>query len=285
MQSNPNAMLSVTKNAIFTNVVQTEDNDIWWEGIGYDAPAGKNIDWTGKPWEESSGKPGAHPNARFTAPATQCPVIDPAWEDPKGVPISAFLVGGRRPSTIPLVHQAFSWNHGIFLGSIVGSETTTANIGAVGIVRRDPFAMLPFCGYHMGDYLAHWIDIGTKSPSEKMPKFFYVNWFRKSDDGKWLWPGYGDNSRVIKWIYERVSGEGRAVETPIGYMPPADAIDLTGLSLPPSNMHELLKVDPIEWRHELKGIKEHYAKFGDRLPAALRKELGALDSRLQKTIA
>jgi phosphoenolpyruvate carboxykinase (GTP) len=285
MQSNPNAMLSVTKNAIFTNVVQTEDNDIWWEGIGYDAPAGKNIDWTGKPWEESSGKLGAHPNARFTAPAPQCPVIDPAWEDPRGVPISAFLVGGRRPSTIPLVHQAFSWNHGIFLGSIVGSETTTANIGAVGVVRRDPFAMLPFCGYHMGDYLAHWIDIGTKSAPEKLPKFFYVNWFRKSDDGKWLWPGYGDNSRVIKWIYERVSGEGRAVETPIGYMPAADAIDLTGLSLPPSNMRELLKVDPKEWLRELEGIKEHFAKFGERLPAALHKELDALESRLQKAVA
>ena len=283
MHSNPNAMLTITKNSIFTNVVMTEDKDVWWEGIGYDAPAGKKIDWTGNEWEPSSGKNGAHPNARFTTPAIQCPVIDPAWEDPKGVPISAFLVGGRRPSIIPLVHQAFSWNHGVFLGSIVGSETTTANIGAVGVVRRDPFAMLPFCGYNMGDYLAHWIKLGTRSTPDKLPKFFYVNWFRKSEDGKWLWPGYGENSRVIKWIYERISGQGSAVETPIGYMPSPGAIDLSGLSIPAENMSELLKVDPREWLRELEGIKEHYAKFGDRLPPTLRVELEALESRLTRT--
>jgi phosphoenolpyruvate carboxykinase (GTP) len=280
MDSNPNAMLTVQKNAIFTNVVLTQDKDVWWEGIGFDPPAGKNIDWTGKEWDLTARSAGAHPNARFTAPAWQCPAIDPLWEDPKGVPISAFLVGGRRPTTIPLVHQAFSWNHGVFLGSIVGSETTTANIGAVGVVRRDPFAMLPFCGYHMGDYLAHWIKIGQKTSAEKLPKFFYVNWFRKSDDGKWLWPGYGDNSRVLKWIFERTEGTAKAVETPIGYLPTSDAIDTNGLSVPSSNMAELLKVDVTEWKKELEGIKEHYKKFGSKLPKALAEELSSLEKRL-----
>jgi phosphoenolpyruvate carboxykinase (GTP) len=280
MDSNPNAMLTVQKNAIFTNVVLTQDKDIWWEGIGYDPPAGKNIDWTGQEWDLAARRTGAHPNARFTAPASQCPVIDPSWEDPKGVPISAFLVGGRRPTTIPLVHQAFSWNHGVFLGSIVGSETTTANIGAVGVVRRDPFAMLPFCGYHMGDYLAHWIKIGTKTSADKLPKIFYVNWFRKSDDGKWLWPGYGDNSRVLKWIFERTEGSGKAVETPIGFLPTPDAIDTKGLPVSGADMAELLKVDVKEWKKELEGIKEHYKKFGSRLPLALGDELAGLEKRL-----
>jgi phosphoenolpyruvate carboxykinase (GTP) len=280
MDSNPNAMLTVQKNAIFTNVVQTADKDVWWEGIGYDAPEGRKIDWTGQEWEMSSGKNGAHPNARFTAPASQCPAIDPSWEDPKGVPISAFLVGGRRPTTIPLVHQAFSWNHGVFLGSIVGSETTSANIGAVGVVRRDPFAMLPFCGYHMGDYLAHWIKIGTKTSADKLPKIFYVNWFRKSGDGKWLWPGYGENSRVLKWIFERTEGTAKAVETPIGYLPTADAIDTKGLPVSGADMAELLKVDVKEWKKELEGIKEHYKKFGSRLPVALGDELAGLEKRL-----
>jgi phosphoenolpyruvate carboxykinase (GTP) len=280
MDSNPNAMLTVQKNAIFTNVVLTQDKDIWWEGIGYDPPAGKNIDWTGKEWDLAARSAGAHPNARFTAPASQCPVIDPSWEDPRGVPISAFLVGGRRPSTIPLVHQAFSWNHGVFLGSIVGSETTTANIGAVGVVRRDPFAMLPFCGYHMGDYLAHWIKIGTKTSPDKLPKIFYVNWFRKSDDGKWLWPGYGENSRVLKWIFERTEGTAKAVETPIGYLPAPDAIDTKGLPVAAKDMAELLKVDVKEWKKELEGIKDHYKKFGSRLPKALSDELAGLEKRL-----
>jgi phosphoenolpyruvate carboxykinase (GTP) len=280
MDSNPNAMLTVQKNSIFTNVVLTQDNDVWWEGIGFDPPAGKNIDWTGQEWDMAARRSGAHPNARFTAPATQCPAIDPSWEDPKGVPISAFLVGGRRPTTIPLVHQAFSWNHGVFLGSIVGSETTTANIGAVGVVRRDPFAMLPFCGYHMGDYLAHWIKIGQKSSQDKLPKIFYVNWFRKSDDGKWLWPGYGENSRVLKWIFERTEGTAKAVETPIGYLPMPDAIDTAGLSVAAGDMAELLKVDVKEWKKELEGIKDHYKKFGSRLPQALSDELNGLEKRL-----
>ena len=280
MDSNPNAMLTIKKNTIFTNVVLTEDKDVWWEGIGYDPPGGRKIDWTGSVWEMESRKVGAHPNARFTVPAAQCPAIDPSWEDPKGVPISAFLVGGRRPTTIPLVHQAFSWNHGVFLGSIVGSETTTANIGAVGIVRRDPFAMLPFCGYHMGDYLAHWIKIGQKTAADKLPKIFYVNWFRKSDDGKWLWPGYGENSRVLKWIFERTEEKGHAVKTPIGYLPTPDAIDTKGISVSPSEMAELLKVDVREWKKELKGIREHYQAFGSRLPSALNDELAALEKRL-----
>jgi phosphoenolpyruvate carboxykinase (GTP) len=279
-QSNPNAMSTVEKNSIFTNVVLTEDGDVWWEGIGYEPPKGKLIDWTGADWTPASGRNGAHANARFTAPAIQCPAIDPAWQDPKGVPISAFLVGGRRPTTIPLVHQAFSWNHGVFMGSIVGSETTAANIGAVGMVRRDPFAMLPFCGYHMGDYLAHWVKIGTKSTFDKLPKLFYVNWFRKDDDGKWLWPGYGDNSRVLKWIFERVSGEGKAVETPIGFLPTRDAIDTTGLSISTEGMHELLNVDADEWLKEVTSIKEHYTKLGERLPKELHDELAALEKRL-----
>jgi phosphoenolpyruvate carboxykinase (GTP) len=284
-QSNPNAMLTVGKNSIFTNVVLTEDRDVWWEGIGYEPPPGKKIDWTGNAWEPSGGKNGAHPNARFTAPAVQCPAIDPAWQDPKGVPISAFLVGGRRPTAIPLVHQAFSWDHGVFLGSIVGSETTTANIGAVGVVRRDPFAMLPFCGYHMGDYLAHWISIGKKTAADKLPKIFYVNWFRKSEDGKWLWPGYGENSRVIKWIYERISGSGQARETPIGWVPADGALDLSGLNLDAANLKELLKVDPKEWMREVLGIRDHYAKFGSRLPAALQQELASLEKRLTAALS
>jgi len=280
MDSNPNAMKTIQKNTIFTNVVLTEDGDVWWEGIGYDPPAGKKIDWTGNEWELESRRAGAHPNARFTAPASQCPVIDPQWENPNGVPISAILIGGRRPTTIPLVTEAFCWNHGVFLASIMGSETTTANIGAVGVVRRDPFAMLPFCGYHMGDYLSHWIKMGKKTSENKLPKFFYVNWFRKSDDGKWLWPGYGDNSRVLKWIFERVSGEGKAEKTPIGYLPTLDAIDLNGLSIPLSNIQEMLKVNKSEWKKEVEDIKKHYQKFGSRLPDVLSEELKALENRL-----
>jgi phosphoenolpyruvate carboxykinase (GTP) len=280
MDSNANAMLSIQKNTMYTNVVLTQDKDVWWEGIGYDPPQGKNIDWTGQDWDMSARRVGAHPNARFTAPATQCPVVDPAWENPQGVPISAILVGGRRPTTIPLVHQAFSWNHGIFLGSIVGSETTTANIGAVGVVRRDPFAMLPFCGYNMGDYLAHWISIGTKTSAEKLPKIFYVNWFRKSDDGKWLWPGYGENSRVLKWIFERTEGSANGVESPIGFLPAQGGIDTNGLQVTASDMKELFKVDVAEWKKEVVGIKDHYKKLGGKLPAALSDELSALEKRL-----
>jgi phosphoenolpyruvate carboxykinase (GTP) len=281
MESNPNAMHSIEKNTIFTNVALTDDGDVWWEGIGHDAPA-HLIDWKGNDWTPGSETPAAHPNSRFTAPASQCPAIAPEWEDPKGVPISAILFGGRRPSTVPLVHQSFDWEHGVFLGSIVGSEITAATISKnIGQVRRDPFAMLPFCGYNMGDYFQHWLDIGGKTSADKLPKIFYVNWFRKTADGKWLWPGYGDNSRVLKWIFERVNGEADAQTTPIGYMPTIDAIDRSGLNVSDADMAELLKVDKNEWLKEVTSIREHYAKFGDKLPKALAAQLDALEQRLK----
>jgi phosphoenolpyruvate carboxykinase (GTP) len=284
MESNPNAMRSVERNTIFTNVALTEDGDIWWEGIGYDPP-GKLIDWTGKPWVQDKGNesqpPAAHANSRFTAPVAQCPAIAPEWEDPAGVPIDAFLFGGRRPYTIPLVTQAFSWNHGVFMGSIAGSESTAAVLDVkVGVVRRDPFAMLPFCGYHMGDYFAHWIKMGEQTPPASQPKFFYVNWFRKTKEGRWLWPGYGENSRVLKWIFERCDGAGKAVETPIGFMPSVDAIEPpAGVSA--EDMKRLLEVDVAGWKAELEDIKtKHYSKFGDRLPKELKDQLEALNKRL-----
>lgn len=281
MDSNPNAMHSCEKNTIFTNVALTDDGDVWWEGIGTPAPD-HLIDWKGRDWTPDSKELAAHPNARFTAPASQCPVIAPEWEDPKGVPISAFLVGGRRPSTIPLVHESFDWNHGVFMGSIMGSEITAATIDKnIGKVRRDPFAMLPFIGYHVGDYLQHWLDIGTKSTPDKLPRIFYVNWFRKNSDGKWLWPGFGENSRVLKWIVERVSGEGKAVETPIGYMPTADAIDTNGLDVSEADMAELLKIDKESWLAEVESIKGHYANYGEKMPKELFAQLEALEERLK----
>ncbi len=284
MDSNPNAMHSFERNTIFTNVALTEDGDIWWEGIGYDAP-GKLIDWTGKPWVQDKANksqlPAAHPNSRFTAPAAQCPSIASEWEDPAGVPIDAFLFGGRRPSTIPLVIQAFNWNHGVFMGSIAGSEITAAALDLkIGSVRRDPFAMLPFCGYHMGDYFAHWIKMGGRTPLASQPKFFFVNWFRKTREGKWLWPGYGENSRVLKWIFERCDGIGKCLETPIGFMPTADAIERPA-GVTAENMKELLDVDVSGWMAELKGIKaDHYAKFGAKLPKELGDQLDLLLKRL-----
>jgi len=280
--SNPMAMASVAKNTIFTNVALTADKDVWWEGIGYEAP-GTLIDWNGNEWNfETATKPAAHPNARFTAPASQCPVIAPEWEDPAGVPISAFLFGGRRPHTIPLVHQSRSWRHGVFMGSIAGSEVTAAALDLkAGTIRRDPFAMLPFCGYHMGDYFRHWISMEKKTSADKLPKIFFVNWFRKSDDGKWLWPGYGENSRVLKWVFERCSGTGKAVETAIGFMPTVDAIDRPeGVSS--EDMAEMLSIDAAGWAKEIESIKEHYKRFGDRLPGELLDELSALESRLRK---
>ena len=281
LDSNPNAMHSIEKNTIFTNVGLTDDGDIWWEGIGYDAPS-HLVDWKGKDWAPGAETPAAHPNARFTAPANQCPVIAPEWEDPAGVPISAILIGGRRPSTIPLVHESFDWNHGVFMGSIMGSEITAAAISdKIGQVRRDPFAMLPFIGYNVCDYLQHWLNIGTKTDASKLPKIFYVNWFRKDDSGKWLWPGFGENSRVLKWIVERVAGEGKAVQTPIGYMPTADAIDTAGLDVSDTDMAELLKVKKDEWLKEVASIKDHYAKFGAKLPKELHSQLDALEKRLQ----
>jgi phosphoenolpyruvate carboxykinase (GTP) len=282
MDSNPNAMHSIEKNTIFTNVALTDDGDVWWEGIGTKAPD-HLIDWKGKDWTPESKEVAAHANARFTAPASQCPVIAKEWEDPAGVPISAILIGGRRPSTIPLVHESFDWKHGIFLGSIMGSEITAAAISAnIGQVRRDPFAMLPFMGYHVCNYLQHWLDIGEKTSADKLPKIFYVNWFRKDSNGKWLWPGFGENSRVLKWICERVAGEGSAVKTAIGYMPSTDAIDTKGLDVSAADMAELLKVNKDEWLKEVTSIKEHYAKYGDKLPKELSSQLEALEKRLQE---
>lgn len=278
--SNYNAMVSASKNTIYTNVGLTDDGDVWWEGIGREAPA-HQIDWKGKDWTPDSKDPAAHPNARFTAPAKQCPSIAPEWEDPNGVPISAILVGGRRPSTIPLVHESMDWNHGIFMGSIMGSEITAATIDKnIGKVRRDPFAMLPFIGYHVGDYLQHWLDIGQKEGAN-LPKIFYVNWFRKDQNGKWLWPGFGENSRVLKWIFERVSGEGKAIKTPIGYMPTDDAIDTEGLKVSAEDMHELLKVNKEEWLKEVESIKEHYKNYEPKLPQELKNQLKALEERLK----
>jgi phosphoenolpyruvate carboxykinase (GTP) len=280
--SNYNAMRSIDKNTIFTNVGLTDDGDIWWEGIGTEAPD-HMIDWKGNDWTKGSKDPAAHPNARFTAPAHQCPAIAPEWEDPAGVPISAILIGGRRKTTIPLVHESFDWNHGVFLGSIMGSEVTAAAISdKIGQVRRDPFAMLPFCGYHIGDYLQHWIDIGTKTSTDKLPKIFYVNWFRKDEEGKWLWPGFGENSRVLKWVVERVSGKSEAVQTAIGYMPTEHAIDTNGLDVSDRDMAELLKVNKSEWLGEVASIREHYKSYGEKLPVELVHQLDALEKRLQE---
>ena len=283
MESNPNAMHSIEKNTIFTNVGLTEDGDVWWEGIGYDAP-GKLIDWKGKEWVQDKAnkaqEPAAHANARFTAPASQCPVIAKEWEDLAGVPIDAILFGGRRPSTIPLVHQAKSWNHGVFMGSIVGSEITAAAVDLkVGDIRRDPFAMLPFCGYNMGDYFKHWIEVGKKVPEASQPKFFFVNWFRKKD-GKFAWPGYGDNSRVLKWVFEQCEGTGKSVDTPIGLMPEISAIDKPA-GVTDEVLKEILSVDIEGWKKEIKDVRDnHYSKFGSHLPKELADELAAIEKRL-----
>ena len=282
METNPNAMLSCKANSIFTNTGLTPDGDIWWEGIGSDIPAG-TITWTNEVYNKENGKPAAHPNARFTAPASQCPVIDKDWENPNGVPISAFLFGGRRPGTVPLVYQAFDWNHGVFMGSIVGSEVTAAAIGLKAGVRRDPFAMLPFCGYHMGDYFGHWVTIGENAPDKtRLPKIFNVNWFRKGPDGKFLWPGYGDNIRVLKWIFERAEGTAGAVETAIGLLPEKNAIDISGLSGVADKMDDILKVDKAEWLDECELIAEHQKLFGDRLPKEMAEQFESLKSRLKK---
>ena len=287
MDTNPNAMATLTENCIFTNTALTDDGDVWWEGMTPDSQTPDHLtDWRGQDWTPADasgdGRPAAHPNARFTAPAAQCPTIAPEWEDPAGVPISAILVGGRRGSVVPLVHQAYSWNHGVFIGSIMASETTAAAAGAVGKLRRDPFAMLPFCGYHMGDYLAHWLDIGAKGDADKLPSIFYVNWFRKDAEGKFIWPGFGENSRVIRWIFERVTGGGEAVESPIGWLPAPGAIDTEGLDLSDEKLAEVLAVDPEEWRAEVPSIEEHFSTFGDRLPDALNDELKALEKRLSE---
>jgi len=277
--TNPNAMASLYANSIFTNVALTPDGDVWWEGMTNDVPA-RLTDWKRNVWTPESETPAAHPNARFTVPASQCPSIAPEWEDPAGVPISAILFGGRRASTVPLVTEALSWEHGVFMGSTVASETTAAAAGAIGNLRFDPFAMLPFCGYNMADYIKHWLDIGTSTDASKLPKIFYVNWFRKGADGKFLWPGYGENSRVLKWIVERVSGTGAAVESPIGHHPAPGALDLDGLPLSPEQLENVLRVDADEWRSEIPKIAQHFDHLGSRLPQAVREQLHQLEQRL-----
>lgn len=280
MDSNPNAMRTIARNTIYTNVALTEDGDVWWEGIDGEPPSGL-IDWKGNPWHPGMDATAAHPNARFTVPAAQCPVIAPEWENPEGVPISAILFGGRRPSTVPLVYEAFDWNHGVFLGSIVGSEVTAAALDLkAGTVRRDPMAMLPFCGYHMGDYFQHWLNLGATHDRSKLPSVFFVNWFRKGGDGRWLWPGYGENSRVLAWIFDRCAGRAEGRETPIGIMPTLEAIERPeGVS--DADMSELLSVDTEGWLREVDLIREHYAQFGARLPQELTRQLENLEQRLR----
>jgi phosphoenolpyruvate carboxykinase (GTP) len=276
--TNPMAMDTLQENVIFTNCALTDDGDVWWEGMTDDGPA-HAIDWKGRDWTPASTEDAAHANARFTAPARQCPVISPDWENPEGVPIDIFIFGGRRSSVVPLVYEAFSWDHGVFLGATAASETTSANIGAIGNLRRDPFAMKPFCGYHMGDYFTHWFAMGD-ALGKKAPRIFYVNWFRKSSDGRFLWPGFSDNSRVLKWMCQRVDGTVDAQETPIGLMPKDNDLDLSGLDIPRESLRELMAVDRQAWRAEVPDIENHFATFDKRLPERLREQLAELKRRL-----
>ena len=276
-KTNPNAMKTTAADSIFTNCAKTDDGDVWWEGMG--EPPAHLIDWHGEDWTPDSDKPAAHPNARFTTPAADCPSIAPEWEDPAGVPIDAFLFGGRRSKVVPLVREAFDWEHGVFLGSIMSSETTAAAAGEVGKLRHDPFAMLPFCGYHMGDYFRHWLGIGEREGAQ-LPRIYYVNWFRKDDEGSFLWPGFGDNSRVLEWIFRRCEGAAEAEETPIGLVPAAGSLDTEGLEIPDDVMAELLAVDPEDWKVELPAMHQHFARFGKHLPDELHEQLADLERRL-----
>jgi phosphoenolpyruvate carboxykinase (GTP) len=277
--TNPNAMGTLHANCVFTNTALTPDGDVWWEGMT-DEPPAEATDWRGNPWTPASETPAAHPNARFTAPASQCPSIAPEWEDPAGVPISAILFGGRRRSTVPLVTQAYNWEHGVFLGSIMASETTAAQQGDVGKLRFDPMAMLPFCGYNMADYFDHWLSIGKNSERAKLPALFFVNWFRRDEDGRFLWPGFGENSRVLKWVFQRVDGATEATETAIGLLPSPDDLDTSGLDVSDADLAELLAVDVEGWRRAIPQIREHYARFGDDIPAALQLAVDTLERRL-----
>jgi len=280
-ETNPNAMLTLHENCIFTNCALTDDGDVWWEGMTPKEHTPEHlIDWRGEDWTPDSGRPAAHPNARFTAPARQCPIIAPEWEDPRGVPISAILFGGRRATVVPLVNEARDWQHGTFLGSIVASEKTAAAAGKIGELRRDPMAMLPFCGYNMGDYWRHWLAIGRRKGA-RLPRIYYVNWFRKSAGGDFLWPGFGENSRVLRWIFERCEGTAKAQETAIGGLPAQRSLDLNGLDLSPEDVAELLSVDLDGWLAEIPRIREYYAKFGERMPRELLEELDALEERLK----
>jgi phosphoenolpyruvate carboxykinase (GTP) len=276
--TNPMAMDTLKENVIFTNCALTDEEDVWWEGMDGDKPS-HAIDWKGNDWTPESKTDAAHPNARFTAPASQCPVICEDWEKPEGVPIDIFIFGGRRSSVVPLVHEALNWDHGVFLGATAASETTAANIGAVGNLRRDPFAMKPFCGYNMGDYFRHWFEMGERL-GEKVPRIFYVNWFRKSQDGKFLWPGFSDNSRVLKWMCERVDGKVEAKESPIALLPKEGDLDLEGLEISPDGINELMSVNPDEFRAEIPDIDQHFATFGNRLPDTLKDQLKDLKQRL-----
>jgi phosphoenolpyruvate carboxykinase (GTP) len=277
-KTNPNAMDTIERNSIFTNCAKTDDGDIWWEGMT-GAPPDHVIDWHGNDWSPDSEKPAAHPNARFTTPASQCPSIAPEWEDPAGVPIDAFLFGGRRATVVPLVHEAFDWEHAVFMGATMSSETTAAAAGAVGQLRFDPMAMLPFCGYNMADYFGHWLKVGEREGAQ-LPRVFYVNWFRKDEDGRFLWPGYGENSRVLEWVFRRCEGKAEAVETPIGLLPSEDGINTEGLNVSAEAMHELLSVDTELVKAQLPQVKEHLAKFGDKLPPQVTQQLEALEARL-----
>tara|TARA_B100001996_G_scaffold282193_1_gene222578 strand:+ start:645 stop:2450 length:1806 start_codon:yes stop_codon:yes gene_type:complete len=279
MESNANAMYALESNSIFTNVGETDDGDVWWEEMS-DEPPAHLVDWKGNDWTPDSDTPAAHPNARFTAPAAQCPVIADEWEDPKGVPISAILFGGRRATVVPLVTEALDWNHGTFIGTIIASEMTAAAFGAIGQLRRDPMAMLPFCGYNMADYWGHWLNMGKKEGA-KLPKIFYVNWFRKNEAGKFMWPGFGENSRVLKWVFERCNGSVDAIDTPIGKMPTLDGVDFNNLEMDEADKANLLRVDVEGWLQELPGIEEYYDSFGSHLPEELRQQIKALKKRLE----
>jgi phosphoenolpyruvate carboxykinase (GTP) len=279
-RTNPNAIDMISRDTVFTNVARTDDGDVWWEGMTGEPPA-HAIDWHGNEWTPESDAPAAHPNARFTVPAAQCPSMGDEWEDPKGVPISAIMFGGRRATVVPLVHEARDWAHGTFIGSIMSSETTAAQAGEVGKLRFDPMAMLPFCGYHMGDYFNHWLTVGRREDVQ-MPKVFYVNWFRKDDNGKFMWPGFGENSRVLAWIFQRLTGDAEAVDTPIGLMPVAGdgGIDTDGLDVSSETLAKLLEVDTEGWLTQLPQMREHLSKFGDKLPPELTEQLDGLEQRL-----
>jgi phosphoenolpyruvate carboxykinase (GTP) len=278
--TNPNAMRTIAKgNSVFTNVALTDDGDIWWEGMTEEPPA-HLTDWKGRDWTPDSTEPSSHPNSRFCTPITQCPILAPEYDDPKGVPIDAILFGGRRRTTVPLVIETRDWVHGTFMGATLSSETTAAATGAVGVVRRDPMAMLPFIGYNAGDYFNHWITIGKQHDAAKLPRIFYVNWFRRGEDGRFLWPGFGENSRVLKWVIERIEGRAEATETAVGYVPTLGALDLDGLDVDPADIEAALHVDAEEWKAELPQINEWFAKFGDKLPAVLWTELDGLKARL-----
>ena len=277
--TNSNAMHTLHANCIFTNTALTNDGDVWWEGMSDTKPA-RATDWRNQAWTPETETPAAHPNARFTAPAGQCPSIAPEWQDPSGVPISAILFGGRRRTTVPLVTQAFDWDHGVFLGSIMASETTAAASGQVGKLRFDPMAMLPFCGYNMADYFSHWLRVGKKTSAEKLPQIFFVNWFRRDNDGRFLWPGYGENSRVLKWVFERVNGTASAQKTAIGFLPDKNSLDVSGLNVNSNDLEQLLSLDSPGWREAVPQIREHFASFGDRLPHKLKDSLDSLESAL-----